>query len=212
MWMKSNISGNSSWGVFTVIAMTGLDQDMMQRNLSCKNFRDSQKHDNQWYPSPFNCLIPMLGVLLFMFTARHGIQNPVKSDELFPMIATGGYFPVFVGILFIIGLISSAYATAGPHLPRWPPFTVDILEIEKKRKPDYPYPQTGTCRNGYHHGLVIIIFNLLIITSVSMPYIWRVIRMARYSACSPSEYLLKEMYAINIPLSPLSLPALFYPA
>ena len=157
-------------GVFTVIAMTGLDQDMMQRNLSCKNFRDSQKNMITSGILQFFviALFLMLGVLLFMFTARHGIQNPVKSDELFPMIATGDYFPVFVGILFIIGLISSAYATAGSALTALTTsFTVDILEIEKKTE-----NQITRIRKRVHvgmaiiMGLVIIIFNLLNNTSV----------------------------------------------
>lgn len=95
-------------GVFTMIAMTGLDQDMMQRNLSCKNFKDSQKNMITSGISQFFVILLflMLGVLLYTFTAQHGIENPEKSDELFPMIATGDYFPAIVGVLFIIGLIS----------------------------------------------------------------------------------------------------------
>lgn len=157
-------------GVFTVIAMTGLDQDMMQRNLSCKNFRDSQKNMITSGILQFFVisLFLMLGVLLFMFTAQHGIQNPAKSDELFPMIATGDYFPVIVGILFIIGLISSAYATAGSALTALTTsFTVDILKTEKKTE-----NQITHIRKRVHigmaiiMGLVIIIFNILNNTSV----------------------------------------------
>jgi len=105
-------------GVFTVIAMNGLDQDMMQRNLSCKNFRDSQKNMITSGISQFFVILLflMLGVLLYTFTAQQGIENPGKSDELFPMIATGNYFPGIVGILFIIGLIASAYSAAGSAL------------------------------------------------------------------------------------------------
>lgn len=70
----------------------------------------------------------MLGVLLYIFTARQGIENPEKSDELFPMIATGDYFPAIVGVLFIIGLISAAYSAAGSALTALTTsFTVDIL-------------------------------------------------------------------------------------
>ena len=72
-------------GVFTMIAMTGLDQDMMQRNLSCKNFKDSQKNMITSGISQFFVILLflMLGVLLYTFTAQHGIENPEKSDELF---------------------------------------------------------------------------------------------------------------------------------
>ena len=70
-------------GVFTMIAMTGLDQDMMQRNLSCKNFKDSQKNMITSGISQFFVILLflMLGVLLYTFTAQHGIENPEKSDK-----------------------------------------------------------------------------------------------------------------------------------
>ena len=106
-------------GAFTVIAMTGLDQDMMQRNLSCKNFKDSQKNMITSVISQFFVILLflMLGVLLYIFAANQQIAVE-KSDELFPLIATGNYFPAIVGILFIIGLISSAYSAAGSALTR----------------------------------------------------------------------------------------------
>ena len=78
-------------------------------------------------------LFLMLGVLLYTFTAQQGIGNPEKSDELFPMIATGNYFPGIVGILFIIGLIDSAYSAAGSALTALTTsFTVDILHAQRK--------------------------------------------------------------------------------
>lgn len=122
-------------GVFTMIATTGLDQDMMQRNLSCKNFKDSQKNMIASGISQFFIILLflMLGVLLYTFTQQRGIENPAKSDQLFPMIATGNYFPVFVGVLFIIGLISSAYSAAGSALTALTTsFTVDILGAKDK--------------------------------------------------------------------------------
>lgn len=115
--------------------MNGLDQDMMQRNLSCKNFRDSQKNMITSGISQFFVILLflMLGVLLYTFTAQQGIENPGKSDELFPMVATGDYFPGIVGILFIIGLIASAYSAAGSALTALTTsFTVDILHAQKK--------------------------------------------------------------------------------
>lgn len=157
-------------GVFTMIAMTGLDQDMMQRNLSCKNFKDSQKNMITSGISQFFIILLflMLGVLLYTFTSHQGITNPAKSDELFPMIATGGYFPTIVGILFIIGLISSAYSAAGSALTALTTsFTVDILGI--KGKTEDPVRKT---RKKVHvgmaivMGIVIFIFNLLNNTSV----------------------------------------------
>lgn len=157
-------------GVFTMIAMTGLDQDMMQRNLSCKNFKDSQKNMITSGISQFFIILLflMLGVLLYTFTSHQGITNPAKSDELFPMIATGGYFPIIVGILFIIGLISSAYSAAGSALTALTTsFTVDILGIKGKTE-----DTIRKTRKKVHvgmaivMGIVIFIFNLLNNTSV----------------------------------------------
>ena len=157
-------------GVFTMIAMTGLDQDMMQRNLSCKNFKDSQKNMITSGISQFFVILLflMLGVLLYTFTAQNGITNPAKSDELFPMVATGGYFPVIVGVLFIVGLISSAYSAAGSALTALTTsFTVDILGTKGKSE-----QEVVTIRKRVHigmaivMGIVIFIFNILNNTSV----------------------------------------------
>ena len=141
-------------GVFTMIAMTGLDQDMMQRNLSCKNFKDSQKNMITSGISQFFVILLflMLGVLLYTFTAQHGIENPEKSDELFPMIATGDYFPAIVGVLFIIGLISSAYSAAGSALTALTTsFTVDILGAKNKAE-----NELVKIRKRVHIGMAII--------------------------------------------------------
>lgn len=157
-------------GVFTFIAMNGLDQDMMQRNLSCKNSRDSQKNMITSSLSQFVVILLflMLGALLYTFTARQGIENPGKSDELFPTIATGHYFPVIVGVLFIIGLISSAYSAAGSALTALTTsFTVDILNAHKKKE-----AALSKIRKQVHIGMavvmgtVIFVFNLLNNTSV----------------------------------------------
>ena len=156
-------------GVFTMIAMTGLDQDMMQRNLSCKNFKDSQK--NMITSGVFQLLVIfmflVLGTLLYTFAANAHIQVD-KGDELFPVIATGGYLPVVVGILFIIGLISSAYSAAGSALTALTTsFTVDILGTKGRSE-----KEVVRMRKRVHvgmaviMGLVIYIFNILNSTSV----------------------------------------------
>jgi SSS family transporter len=155
-------------GVFTVIAMTGLDQDMMQRNLSCKNYHDSQKNIITSGISQFfvNLLFLMLGVLLYIFAQKVGIT--ATGDKLFPAVATSHYFPSIVGILFIIGLISSAYSTAGSALTALTTsFTVDILRAKNQEE-----NKLAKTRKRVHimmaiaMGLVIYIFNLLNNTSV----------------------------------------------
>ncbi|MFV0392671.1 MAG: sodium:solute symporter [Paludibacteraceae bacterium] len=157
-------------GVFTMIATTGLDQDFMQRNLSCKNPRDSQKNilTSGFIQLFINLMFLMLGVLLYLFVDSRGIARPAKSDELFPMIATQGYLPYVVGIVFIVGLISSAYAAAGSALTALTTsFTVDILGIQSKSE-----TEIKQSRGKVHiamaivMGIVIFIFNLLNNTSV----------------------------------------------
>ena len=124
-------------GVFTVIATTGLDQDMMQRNLSCKNDRESRK--NMLVSSVFQffviSLFLFLGALLYIFADTKGIALPSKGDEVFPFLATGGYFPVVVGVLFILGLVAAAYSAAGSALTALTTsFTIDILGAKEERE------------------------------------------------------------------------------
>ncbi len=110
----------------------------------------------------------MLGILLYVYAGKNGVQLPRKSDELFPMIATQGYFPVIVGILFVIGLISSAYSAAGSALTALTTsFTVDILGVKGKSE-----AQVVKLRKRVHVGMavvmgvVIFVFNWLNNTSV----------------------------------------------
>jgi len=157
-------------GVFTMIAMTGLDQDMMQRNLSCHNSRDAQKNIITSGIMQFfiNLLFLVLGVLLYTYTAQRGIDNPAKSDELFPMIATGGYFPPIVGILFIIGLVSSAYATAGSALTALTTsFTLDIIGTEGKDETAVKHLRKRIhALMAFVMGAVIFVFNIFNNTTV----------------------------------------------
>ncbi len=157
-------------GVFTVIAMTGLDQDMMQRNLSCKNFKDSQKNMITSGVLQFFiiALFLILGVLLYSFAASQGIGSPSKSDELFPMIATGHYFPMIVGILFVVGLTASAYSAAGSALTSLTTsFTIDILEAKDKTETEIKKIRTKVhVGMAFVMAVTIFVFDLLNNTSV----------------------------------------------
>ena len=134
-------SGNYFWkqflaGVFLVIATTGLDQDLMQRTLSCKNPRESQKNliVGALMQIVVIGLFLFLGYLLYTYAAQTGVAEvaSLKGDEVFPFLATGNYFPVIVGVLFIIGFIAAAYSAAGGALTALTTsFTVDILNKEK---------------------------------------------------------------------------------
>ena len=124
-------------GASISLVMTGLDQDMMQKNLSCKNIGEAQK--NMFSFSivlvVVNLFFLALGALLYLFAAAKGIEIPTKADDLYPIIATGGYLPIVVGILFILGLIAAAYSSADSALAALTTSAcVDILDIEKKPK------------------------------------------------------------------------------
>ena len=149
-------------GLFTVIAMTGLDQDMMQRTLSCKNTRDSQKNliVSSLLQTVVIALFLCLGALLYQFAAAHGI--PETGDRLFPAVATSTLLPGIVGILFVLGLVSSAYGAGGSALTSLTTsFTVDILGKGNDVK----------VRKAVHVGMAvlmavtIIVFNALNSTS-----------------------------------------------
>ena len=152
-------------GLFTVIATTGLDQDMMQRALSCKDHRDAQKNllVSTVLQTVVIFLFLCLGVLMYRFAAASGITE--TGDKLFPAVATSGDLPGIVGILFILGLISAAYGAGGSALTSLTTsFTVDILGLRGTARLD-------RTRKRVHVGmaigmaLTIIVFNALNSTS-----------------------------------------------
>jgi len=152
-------------GAFIAIVMTGLDQDMMQKNLSCKNIKDAQKN-MFWFSIilvPVNFMFMSLGVLLFIFAQKNGITIPVRTDDLYPLIATQGYISPIVGIVFIIGLVAAAYSSADSALTALTTsFTVDILNAGNSEE-----MRLRKTRKIVHLGvsmamiLVIILFNAI---------------------------------------------------
>ncbi len=117
-------------GLFIVVAMTGLDQDMMQLPLSCRTPRDSQKNFVASGLAQFAviALFLSLGVLLNLYATARGLATPATGDELYPLVATHGGLPQIVGIVFALGLIASTYSAAGSALTALTTsFTVDIL-------------------------------------------------------------------------------------
>ena len=121
-------------GIFMVIATCGLDQDMMQRNLACKNFKESQK--NMIVSAITQVFVVglflALGVLLYQYAGQVGIKAG-HPDDLFGLVAAHNTMPLIVGILFILGLVSAAYSAAGSALTALTTsFTVDILKTQDK--------------------------------------------------------------------------------
>jgi Na+/proline symporter len=129
-------------GMFIAIAMTGLDQDMMQKNLTCKNTKEAQWNviSLGFVLIIVNFLFLTLGALLFIYAEKLGISVPnidgsVKTDLLFPEIALNNNLGITIGIIFILGLIAAAYSSADSALTSLTTsYCIDILDIERKEK------------------------------------------------------------------------------
>ncbi len=158
-------------GVFTTVSMTGLDQDMMQKNLSCKNLKDAQKNVISYGFGflPVNLLFLALGILLYQYAQQLGVTIG-KPDELFPTIATGTaadgtpFLPLTVGILFVLGLIAAAFSSAGSAVTALTTsVTIDLLQATKRQNEQ----QLKQTRMRVHivnclvMGLLIYLFRLI---------------------------------------------------
>jgi Na+/proline symporter len=156
-------------GLFVVVAMTGLDQDMMQLPLSCRSPRDSQKNfvASGLLQFVVIAMFLSLGVLLNIFVSARGLAAP-QGDELFPFVATGAGLPAVVGVVFVLGLVASTYSAAGSALTALTTsFTVDILGAG-----GHDEARLKTTRQRVHVGMaaamvaVILAFRAVASTSV----------------------------------------------
>ena len=119
-------------GAFITIAMTGLDQEMMQKNISVKTLGGSQKNvlTLATVLLVVNMLFLTLGGLLYLYAAQNGIE--AKGDDIFPSIALGGYLASGIGVIFIIGLVSALFPSAdGALTAMTSSFCIDILGMQK---------------------------------------------------------------------------------
>ena len=122
-------------GIFIVIVMTGLDQDMMQKNLSCKSLKDAQKnmYTYGFAFTPVNFLFLALGVLLLTLAAQRNIQLPTLNDDILPMFCTSGILGGSILIFFTIGIIAAAFSSADSALTALTTsFCVDILGVQRE--------------------------------------------------------------------------------
>ncbi|MEO6720158.1 MAG: sodium:solute symporter [Ferruginibacter sp.] len=120
-------------GAFITIAMTGLDQEMMQKNISVRTLKDSQKNIMTLSTILLlvNFLFLFMGGLLYLYAAKTG--SPIKGDDLFPSIALGGTLSVAISVIFIIGLISALFPSAdGALTALTSSFCIDILGLKRK--------------------------------------------------------------------------------
>lgn len=135
-WIKSILGG-----AFIAIAMTGLDQDMMQKNLACENTKKAQWNMLTFAPTLIvvNFLFLVLGALLFTYAEQQNISIPLvdgkeKTDLLFPEIALNGDLGIGASTLFILGLIAAAYSSADSALTSLTTsYCIDFLNIETKK-------------------------------------------------------------------------------
>ena len=124
-------------GAFITVGMTGLDQEMMQKNISVKKLGDSQKNMMTFSTIIVfvNLLFLFLGGCLYLYAAKYNLS--IKGDDLFPHIALSGVLPAAISILFIIGLISALFPSAdGALTALTSSFCIDILGINRNEKSD----------------------------------------------------------------------------
>jgi len=148
-------------GAFIVIVMTGLDQDMMQKNLTCRNLADAQKN-MFWFTNILvvvNLIFLALGILLYIYADAKQISIPTKTDELYPLLATS-YFSPFAGIVFVLGITAAAYSSADSTLTALTTsFCFDFLEIQKK----YGLKRQVSVRKSVHLGFTFLMFVVILV-------------------------------------------------
>lgn len=154
-------------GMFITIVMTGLDQEMMQKNLSCRNIKDAQKNmiTFSFIIVVINLLFLFLGAAMYLYASSKGIALPDKSDKLFPALAVNSLGAV-AAIFFIIGLISAAFPSAdGALTSLTTSFSIDLLQLNKRSK--WSADKKIGVRKKVHIGfavlflIVIVIINML---------------------------------------------------
>ncbi len=151
-------------GIFMAIAFNGLDQDMMQKNLSCKNLRSAQKNmiSMSIVMLPVVLLFMILGVALYIFSEYNGLAIPAQTDKVFPEIMLHHLGPV-AAIVFLLGLVSAAYSSGDSALAALTTsFCVDFLGFETSRK-SLPEEAKKKLRIKVHFSFAIIMVLLMMV-------------------------------------------------
>lgn len=142
MWEWDTSSKQAFWrqflsGVFIVVVMTGLDQDMMQKNLTCRNLREAQK-DMCCYGLaflPVNALFLGMGILLYALCAQQGITPPATGDELLPGLVNSGALGQWVIVPFTIGIVAAAFSSADSAMTALTTtICVDLLGVSEENE------------------------------------------------------------------------------
>ncbi|CAM4127367.1 sodium:solute symporter [Cytophagaceae bacterium 50C-KIRBA] len=134
-WKNTHFFGKDFLaGVFIAIVMTGLDQDLMQKNLTCKSIGEAQKNMFwfYWVLLLINILFLSLGALLYIYAQSKNIAIPAQTDNLYPMLALNGHFGTLAAVTFLLGIIAASYASSDSALTALTTsFCIDFLRIEK---------------------------------------------------------------------------------
>ncbi len=132
---KTNFFKQFFSGAFIAIVMTGLDQNMMQKNLTVKSLKDAQKN-MYWFSTSLvfvNIIFLGLGVLLFIYAQQKGITIPERTDDLYALLALN-HLGVFAGVTFLLGITAAAYSSADSALTALTTsFSVDFLGMDAKK-------------------------------------------------------------------------------
>lgn len=148
-------------GIFITIVMTGLDQDMMQKNLSCKNLREAQKNMYCYGISfvPVNFLFLSLGILLLLFASQLHIDLPAAGDEILPLFAAEGYLGFAVLVFFTIGIIAAAFSSADSALTALTTcFCIDLSDIGR-----LPAKEAERTRKAVHFCLSVCFIGFILL-------------------------------------------------
>jgi len=166
--------------MFITITMTGLDQDMMQKNLTCKNLKEAQKNMISFSIVLVfvNILFLVLGLMLTQYANQHGIT--AKKDDLFPTIAMLPEIGVVTSAFFLLGLIAAAYSSADSALTSLTTsFCIDIIELDKKPKASQKRIRKQT------HVFISIVLVIVIVLFDSIfkdvSVIWELFKAAGYT-------------------------------
>jgi len=167
-------------GMFITITMTGLDQDMMQKNLTCKNLKEAQKNMVSFSVVLIfvNILFLVLGLMLTDYANKHGIT--AKKDDLFPTIAMLPDIGITTSAFFLLGLIAAAYSSADSALTSLTTsFCIDIIELDKK-----PKASQKRIRKQTHVAISIVLVIVIVLFDAifkDVSVIWELFKAAGYT-------------------------------
>ena len=164
VWEWDGASKQAFWrqflsGVFIVVVMTGLDQDMMQKNLTCRSLREAQKDMVSYGLAflPVNALFLGLGILLFSLCAAQGLTPPAAGDSLLPWLVSEGVLGAWVVVPFTLGIVAAAFSSADSALTALTTTVcIDLLRVEQRA---LPAAEAQAVRRRVH-GAVVLAFSL----------------------------------------------------